>query len=218
MKAGFPCSACLSVSLPKKGISMSLPFEQQPKETAKAFEAFSLYLQLGPARSLAAVARKLGKSEGLIERWSRRHHWGERIDEHGKHMAALTRKAEVQVVNEFALERAKRNAAQEESEWQTRCELLALAREKIAEWRANPRKLGTLEGIARLLELASKLGRLSCGMATDKTERTVEETHTVSVDFELALKKIYGAPLPGEVVDVEGACARPLGPVVKEAP
>ena len=63
---------------------MSLPFEQQPKETAKAFEAFSLYLELGPARSLAAVARKLGKSEGLIERWSRRHHWGERIDEHGQ--------------------------------------------------------------------------------------------------------------------------------------
>lgn len=182
---------------------MSLPFEQQPKETAKAFEAFSLYLQLGPARSLAAVARKLGKSEGLIERWSRRHHWGERIDEHGKHMAALTRKAEVQVVNEFALERAKRNAAQEESEWQTRCELLALAREKIQKWREKPEKLGTLEGIARLLELASKLGRLSCGMATDKTEKTVEETHTLSVDFEVALKKIYGTPLPGEVVDVE---------------
>ena len=178
-------------------------FEQQPKETAKAFEAFSIYLNLGLARSLAAVARKLDKREGLIERWSRRHHWGERVNEHGKHIAALTRKAEVQVVNEFALERAKRDAAQEESEWQTRCELLALAREKIQQWRENPRKLGTLEGIARLLELASKLGRLSCGMATDKTETTVEETHTLSVDFEVALKKIYGAPLPGEVVDIE---------------
>jgi hypothetical protein len=187
-------------------------FEQQAKETAKAFEAFKLYLDLGPARSLAAVARKLGKSEGLIERWSRRHHWGERIDEHARHIAALTRTAEVQVVNEYALEHAKRRAAQEESEWQTRCELLALAREKIQEWRANPRKLGTLEGIARLLELASKLGRLSCGMATDKTEKTIEETHTLSVDFEIALKKIYGAAGPSEVVDVEAASA-PLQPV-----
>jgi hypothetical protein len=116
---------------------------------------------------------------------------------------------EVQVVNEFALERAKRNAAQEESEWQTRCELLALAREKIQEWRENPRKLGTLEGIARLLELASKLGRLSCGMATDKTETEVSETRTLSVEFKAAIEKIYGQPVPAqfaasaEALDVE---------------
>lgn len=187
---------------------MSLPFEQQPKETAKAFEAFTVYLELGPARSLAAVGKKLGKSEGLIERWSRRHHWGERVNEHAKHISALTRKAEVQVVNEFALEHAKRRAAQEESEWQTRCELLALAREKIHEWRQNPRKLGTLEGIARLLELASKLGRLSCGMATDKTETEVQETRTLSVEFRAAIEKVYGQPVPPKFIDVEPAPAK----------
>ncbi len=182
---------------------MSLPFEQQTDETAKAFEAFSVYLNMGVNRSLAAVARKLKKSEGLIARWSRRHHWGERIQEHGKHIAVLTRNAEVQVVNEFALEHAKRRSAQEESEWQTRCELLALAREKIQEWRANPKKLGTLEGIARLLELASKLGRLSCGMATDKTETEISETRTLSVEFKAAVEKIYGRPVPPQFVDVE---------------
>jgi hypothetical protein len=187
---------------------MAFPFEQQPDETAKAFEAFRVYLNLGPARSLAEVARNLGKSEGLIERWSRRHHWGERISEHGKHIAVLTRKAEVQVVNEFALERAKRNAAQEESEWQTRCELLALAREKIQKWREKPEKLGTLEGIARLLELASKLGRLSCGMATDKTETEVQETRTLSVEFKAAIEKIYGQPVPAQFVDVESEVKR----------
>jgi len=186
-------------------------FEQQPRETAKAFEAFKLYLELGPARSLAAVSRKLGKSEGLIERWSRHHHWGERVDEHGKHISALTRKAEVQVVNEFALEHAKRRASQEESEWQIRCELLALAREKIQQWREQPRRLGTLEGIARLLELASKLGRLSCGMATDRTEKTVEETRTLSIEFKAAIEKIYGQPVPPEF-------AKPTEPAIDIAP
>ena len=58
-------------------------------------------------------------------------------------------------------------------------------------------KLGTLEGIARLLELASKLGRLSCGMATDKTEVTGEDGGPIQVEFKAALKKIYGQPLPG---------------------
>lgn len=189
------------------------PFEQKPDETAKAFEAFTTYLNLGADRSLAEVARKLRKSEGLIQRWSRRHHWGERVDEHGKHIAVLTRKAEVQVVNEFALEQAKRRAAQEESEWQTRCELLALAREKIQEWRQKPHKLGTLEGIARLLELASKLGRLSCGMATDKTETEVSETRTLSIEFKTAIEKIYGQPVPAQFIDVE---AKPVAlPEVK---
>lgn len=189
------------------------PFEQKPDESAKAFEAFTTYLNLGADRSLAEVARKLRKSEGLIQRWSRRHHWGERVDEHGKHIAVITRQAELQVVSEFALEHAKRRAAQEESEWQTRCELLALAREKIQEWRQNPRKLGTLEGISRLLELASKLGRLSCGMATDKTETEVSETRTLSVEFKTAIEKIYGQPVPAQFIEVE---AKPVAlPEVK---
>jgi len=35
----------------------ALPFEQQDRESNKAFAAFSLYLSLGPERSLEAVAK-----------------------------------------------------------------------------------------------------------------------------------------------------------------
>jgi hypothetical protein len=48
-------------------------------ETAKAFHAFQIYRDLGPKRSLAKVARKLGISRQLIERWSRQHSWQKRI-------------------------------------------------------------------------------------------------------------------------------------------
>jgi hypothetical protein len=178
------------------------PFEQKPDESAKAFEAFSVYLALGGRRSLETVGQKLGKSKALMERWSKRHNWVTRVEAHGQHMTALTRRAEVEVVREYALEHAKRKAAQEESEWQTRCELLELAREAIIRWKENERKYGTLEGIARLLELASKLGRLSCGMATDKTEKVVEETRTLSVEFKAAIEKIYGQPVPPQFVEV----------------
>ncbi len=178
-------------------------FARLPNESVKAFEAFTAYLGMGGSRSLEAVGQKLGKSRALMERWSKRHNWVARVDAHAVHMAALMRREEVQVVREFALERAKREEAQKESEWQARCELLALAREKITEWRANPKKLGTLEGIARLLELASKLGRLSVGMATDKTETAVAETHTLSVEFRAAVEKIYGRPVPPQFIDVE---------------
>lgn len=177
-----------------------LPFEQQPKESDKAFEAFNLYLNLGASRSLEVVGQKLGKSKTLMERWSRQHNWVARVEAHAEHFAAMSRGAELEVVREYALEKAKRENAQKESEWQTRCEALALARECIARFKDNIRKTGTLEGIARLLELASKLGRLSCDMATDKTEKTVDEVHTLSVEFRAAIEKVYGQPVPPKFV------------------
>ncbi len=188
---------------------MALPFEQKPDESAKAFEAFHAYLNMGAQRSLEAVGRKLGKSKALMERWSKRHNWVSRVEAHAQHWAALTRRAEVEVVHEFALEKVKRQEAQKESEWQLRCEAIALAREAIARFKDNPKKFGTLEGIARLLELASKLGRLSCDMATDRTETTVEETRTLSVEFRTAIEKIYGQPVPKQFVDIEAKESKP---------
>ena len=38
---------------------MAMMFEQQEKESDKAFAAFAMYLSMGPERSLAMVAQKL---------------------------------------------------------------------------------------------------------------------------------------------------------------
>ena len=54
---------------------MPLPFEKQPRESDKAFAAFSLYLSLGAERSTREVGKQLGKSEGLVERWAARFDW-----------------------------------------------------------------------------------------------------------------------------------------------
>ena len=62
----------------------------------------------------------------------------------------------------------------------------------------------TLGDVARALELASKLGRLASGLATDKTEVTGEDGGPIRVEFEAALRKVYGP-----VVDVE---ALPVAP------
>ncbi len=58
---------------------MALAFEQQPRESDKAFAAFSVYLSQGPERSLAKTAAKLGRSKVLMEKWSRRWAWPERV-------------------------------------------------------------------------------------------------------------------------------------------
>ena len=70
--------------VPVKG-SMPLPFEQQPNESAKAFAAFSIYLNLGVERSTQAVAKSLAKSEQLVRRWSARWQWLARVQAHAEH-------------------------------------------------------------------------------------------------------------------------------------
>lgn len=55
------------------------PWERQPGESAKAYEAFSMYRDMGLQRSLRQVAAQLQKSETLIGRWSGTHRWVDRV-------------------------------------------------------------------------------------------------------------------------------------------
>jgi hypothetical protein len=188
---------------------MPLTFEQQPREGNKAFAAFSLYLSLGPERSTQAVAAKLAKSAQLIRRWSARYDWTGRVQAHGAHLAAIERQASEAVAASTGLDWGKVRAAQRLEEYQMHEEALELARTAIERWKANPGRCGSLEGIARLLELASRLGRLASGMPTDRTVVTGEDGGPIRIELTAALNKIYGEPLAGEVVDVEVAPVPP---------
>lgn len=53
------------------------PWERQPKETAKAYEAFCVYRDM-VQRSYSKVAEKLQKSETIIGRWGRTYDWRKR--------------------------------------------------------------------------------------------------------------------------------------------
>jgi hypothetical protein len=55
------------------------PWDRQPNESPKAFEAFAIYRDMAYRRSLAAVAWKLSKSKTLLSRWSAKHGWVKRV-------------------------------------------------------------------------------------------------------------------------------------------
>ena len=142
----------------------ALVFEQQPRETAKAFEAFSLYLSMGPKRSLTAVAKKLHKCDTVIKRWAAKFDWTERVRAHSAHMGVAEREAAEALARAKGVDWVKRQEEHRAEEWQIRGELVELARLAIARFKANEQRCGSLEGIARLLDLASRLGRLPPGV------------------------------------------------------
>ena len=195
---------------------MPLMFEQQPRESDKAFAAFKTYLELGPQRSLVRTASKLGKFRTLMERWSKKYDWPARVQAHAAHLAEIERKAAEAVATRNGVDWAKRQEQQREEEWESRCELIALAREAIGRWKKNEARCGTLEGIARLLDLASRLGRVSSGLPLQPVEELVEQDSAFMIQIEVALDKIYGAEAPApsvaapsSVVDVE---SKPVNP------
>lgn len=177
---------------------MALAFEQQPRESNKAFAAFSLYLSLGAERSTRTVGKQLGKSAGLIERWAAKYDWRSRVAAHGAHLAIVEREAIEAVARGKAAEWASREERLRETEWEMHERAIAAAKRGLDAYMEREKVYANLADIARMLEIASKLGRLATGLGTDG-ERDEDELPTVRVEVTVALAKIYGEPLPGEV-------------------
>lgn len=177
---------------------MPLPFEQQPRESNKAFAAFSLYLSLGPQRSTREVGKQLGKSESLIERWAAKFDWRSRVAAHGAYLAVVEREATEALTRAKAAGWVKRKEDHLEEEWTLRSELIEAGRKVLEKFKDGSRG-ATLGDVARALDVASKLGRLATGLGTDGERRKGDELPAVRVEVSVALEKIYGAPLPGEV-------------------
>ena len=197
----------------KTAVKRPKPFEQQPRESNKAFAAFSIYLNLGSERSLAMVGEKLGKCEALIERWSTKFGWTERIRAYGEHMALVERQAVEVMARAKAVDWARRREELLETEWSMHEKCIAAATKAFATFMEKEKVYANLADIARILEVASKMGRLAAGLATDRTEVSGDLDVKVDLEFEAALKKVYGPVVDvgedgkGQMADGKGGAA-----------
>ncbi len=192
-------------SVRRPSINMPLAFEQQPKESAKAFAAFQTYLGMGPQRSLDAVSQKCAKSLPLLKRWSARWEWTLRVAAQAAQVAAVERLAVAVVARAKAVDWAQRETALRETEWAMHERAIGAAKRGLDEYLKRDKVYANLADIARMLEIASKLGRLATGLGTDGERRA--DVGLVRVEVRVALDKIYGAPLAGEVVEVQSWAA-----------
>lgn len=80
---------------------MGAPYDKLEAETKQAFEAFVRYRDMGVDRSNAAVARTLGKSKTMMDRWSSKHRWVKRSAAWDSHVDLHTRNAELKALEQM---------------------------------------------------------------------------------------------------------------------
>lgn len=85
--------------MPKNKIEQ--PWERQKGESAQAFAAFLVYLQMGPDRSITKVVQELNKSRAIIGRWSSDNSWVERCRAWDNHLQREARKAAVAEIRDM---------------------------------------------------------------------------------------------------------------------
>ena len=116
-------------------------------------------------------------------------------------MAVVEREMTEVMARTKAGEWAKRREKLLETEWEMHEKCIAAAKRALDAFLAREKVYANLADIARILEIASKLGRLAAGMATDKTEVSGEVDVNFRMEIEAAIKKVYAEP--EAVIDVE---------------
>lgn len=196
---------------------MNTPFEQQPRESTKAFAAFKCYLEQGPNRSLASAATQMGCSKRRMEWLSRKYDWPGRVAARDAHMADLERKAIERLACEKAVEWWQLHEPARRQAWQEAEEAIAMVREARERWRKSGRTPG-FEGMARMLDLAFKLKQFAAGMPSEIKEVHNLHAGKVSVEWEEAIRKAYQvagevqgpkSEVQSPVIDVEVMEAKP---------
>lgn len=183
---------------------MSAPQDRLPDESSKAYTAFVEYLKLGPQRSVEQAAKNVGKVAGTLRKWSERHGWVRRAAEYDELCAAQEREIQAVLTKDRAAEWVKRQERLKEEEFAIAERLIAKAKELLE----DPRVRWSGGDIAKLLDVASKLGRLATGLETDRREITGDGGGPVKVEIDVRplIKRVYG-----EVIEPEASRSIGLG-------
>lgn len=132
------------------------PWEMQPEETSKAFEAFAIYRDLGPGRSIAKVGKELGKNCVTLEEWSTKYDWVKRAAAWDAEVDRVARQEQLNAIKKMRVRHAKLAS-----------DLLDKVEKEIETLQPGAM---TPNEIARITEVATKLERISRGDVGDVIE------------------------------------------------
>jgi hypothetical protein len=147
----------------------------------------------------------LHKSVTIFGRWSAKFGWQERVAAHAAHLALVEREAIEASARSKAAEWEKRETQLRETEWAMHERAIAAAKRGLDAYMDKDKVYANLADIARMLEIASKLGRLATGLDKSNGEMA-DEPQALRVEVTVELEKIYGQAEPaptGGIVDVQ---------------
>jgi hypothetical protein len=173
-------------------------WRRQPGESEYGFQMFQEYLGLGAEGTYEMLAEKKGKTLEAVSKLGYRHHWLERAAAWREHLESLERGSIERVTQAHAMLQARRAARFKELEWNTTEKLVMVVEQALDAFLEGEQKAPTLMEAARALEVASKIGRLSMGLATERMEHTAEAASRGRTEFEKTVKKLYGMKRVGE--------------------
>lgn len=147
-----------------------LPWERQPKEPVSTFSAFALYRDLGPQRSLSKVAASMKRNLSALKEASVKWQWVERADAYSDYVDARMRE-----------ERENERARLERTDAGIAAALKGIVLRRVngspaaVDQAGNPVEPveridpNTLDAgdLARLSDVAVRIGRISAGLPTD---------------------------------------------------
>ena len=138
------------------------PWERQPGEGIKPYEAFNCYLLMGDERSFHKVSYELKKSVSLLGRWSSKYNWQERVAAYDEEQLRLAR-----------IEQQKEIAKMRKRHAKLANQMLTAATKGLINLMKELDKRDTplsASDISRLTEVASKLERISRGDSGEVVE------------------------------------------------
>lgn len=154
-----------------------LPWERQPGETTKAWQAFVLYRDSTETRTIQRVAEMIAEAENrnpvtvrnVMSTWVRDNHWRERAEAYDLHVDQRLREA-----RETELEALNRRQMQEGATLQT------IAMRRLVGAPAGPNNQPAVTPLNpetmdwdhafRSMELGARLERVAAGLPTDITK------------------------------------------------
>lgn len=146
-------------------------WERGPREGPKPFQAFALYRDMGPDRTLTRVAAQLGKNRSLIERWSSAWEWRKRVAAYDTYLDRRLRLETERKMEEARAEMVDRHAS-------IATAALHKVTQRIVGDPANgveavPVDALTLPELARVFEVFHKAERVSRGVPGEHTRSEV---------------------------------------------
>jgi hypothetical protein len=147
-------------------------WERQPEETAVAYEAFTVYRDLGASRSLSKASRQLSKSKPLLQRWSSTWSWVARVDAWDR-------------LNAFEQAEEQRQAIKDMNRRHAAIGSQYLGKLALRLNSVKPEDIPIRE-IPRFIDAASKLERLARGEAGERTELTGPDGGAVKIEAVVA--------------------------------